>query len=166
MSLKECNWVPTLLCWRAHTRPFYVSHLFFTVPLPTPTTFPNMQVTLDILVNTRHARSFILCGHMLHVTLSNLIGSLKTKTADSAQPRNRSTVTRPFSLREGGVWVRDYPIRHVTCILRRRRGVNRCAKNRPTSQQTEGAPLARQIRKKDTENLTSRRMHGIFGKRE
>jgi len=31
----------------------------------------------------------------------------KINTADSAQPRNRSIVTRPFSPWEGGVWVRD-----------------------------------------------------------
>jgi len=30
------------------------------------------------------------------------------KTVDSAQPRNRSIVTRPFSSWEGGVWARDY----------------------------------------------------------
>ena len=32
----------------------------------------------------------------------------ENETADSAQPRNRSTVTRPFSSLEGGVWGRDY----------------------------------------------------------
>ena len=32
----------------------------------------------------------------------------KTTIADSAQPRKRSIVTRPFSLWEGGVWGRDY----------------------------------------------------------
>jgi len=35
------------------------------------------------------------------------IGLSKIKTVDSAQPRNRSIATRPFSLWEGGVRVRD-----------------------------------------------------------
>ena len=38
----------------------------------------------------------------------NLIRYLKSKTVESAQPRNRSIVTRPFLSSEGGVWVRDY----------------------------------------------------------
>jgi len=32
---------------------------------------------------------------------------LSIKTADSAQPRNCSTITKLFSLWEGGVWARD-----------------------------------------------------------
>ena len=46
--------------------------------------------------------------HVLNVTFSDFIGLPKNETADSAQPRNRSTVTRPFSSLEGGVWERDY----------------------------------------------------------
>ena len=42
--------------------------------------------------------------HVLNVTFSDFIGSPKNETADSAQPKNRSTVTRPL---EGGVWGRD-----------------------------------------------------------
>ena len=42
------------------------------------------------------------------VKYCNLIGLPKSKTADLAQPRNRSTVTRPFSSLGGGVWGRDY----------------------------------------------------------
>ena len=38
------------------------------------------------------ARSFVARGDMLYVTFSDLIGLPKTKTAESAQPRNRSTV--------------------------------------------------------------------------
>jgi len=34
--------------------------------------------------------------------------SFKINTAESAQPRNRSIVTRPFSSWEGGVWAWDY----------------------------------------------------------
>jgi len=34
--------------------------------------------------------------------------SFKINTAESAQPRNRPTVTRPFSLWEGRVWAREY----------------------------------------------------------
>ena len=33
-----------------------------------------------------------------------------SKTADSAQPRKCSNVTRPFSSLEDGVWVRDYHV--------------------------------------------------------
>ena len=33
--------------------------------------------------------------------------SFKINTAESAQPRNHSIVTRPFSSWEGGVWARD-----------------------------------------------------------
>jgi len=36
------------------------------------------------------------------------IGLSKIKTVDSAQPGNRSIVTRPFSSWEGGVWAWDY----------------------------------------------------------
>jgi len=36
------------------------------------------------------------------------IGLSKIKTVDSAQPRNRSIVSRPFSSWEGGVWEWDY----------------------------------------------------------
>jgi len=34
--------------------------------------------------------------------------SFKINTAESAQPRNCSIVTRPFSLWQGGVWAQDY----------------------------------------------------------
>jgi len=33
--------------------------------------------------------------------------TLETNIAELAQPRNRSIVTWPFSLWEGGVWARD-----------------------------------------------------------
>ena len=48
--------------------------------------------------------------HVLNVTFSDFIGLPKNETADSAQPRNRSSVTRPFSSLEGGVWGRDYKV--------------------------------------------------------
>ena len=37
-----------------------------------------------------------------------MIGLRENRTAELAQPRKHSNVTRPFSSREGGVWVRDY----------------------------------------------------------
>ena len=39
---------------------------------------------------------------MLNVTFSDFIGLPKNETADSAQPRNRSTVTDPFPLLRAG----------------------------------------------------------------
>ena len=53
--------------------------------------------------------------HVLNVTFSDFIGLPKNETADSAQPRNRSTVTRPFSSLEGGVWGRDYVYVRTHC---------------------------------------------------
>jgi len=44
------------------------------------------------------------------MTWHYFIGLFRIKTVDSAQPRNRSIVTRPFSSWEGGVWGRDYQI--------------------------------------------------------
>ena len=41
------------------------------------------------------------------MTWHYFIGLSNIKTVDSAQPRNRSIVTRPFSSWEGGVWERD-----------------------------------------------------------
>ena len=40
--------------------------------------------------------------HVLNVTFSDFIGLPKNETADSAQPRNRSTVTDPFPLLRAG----------------------------------------------------------------
>ena len=40
--------------------------------------------------------------HALNVTFSDFIGLPKNETADSAQPRNRSTVTDPFPLLRAG----------------------------------------------------------------
>ena len=44
------------------------------------------------------------------MTWRYFIGLFSIKTADSAQPRNCSMVTRPFSLWEGGVWAWDYSV--------------------------------------------------------
>ena len=48
---------------------------------------------------------------MLYVVFSDLIGLPKTKTAESAKPRNRSTVTRPLSSLEGGVWAESNEVK-------------------------------------------------------
>jgi len=42
------------------------------------------------------------------MTWHYFIGLSKIKTVDSAQPRNRSIVTRPLFLMRGVVWARDY----------------------------------------------------------
>ena len=46
--------------------------------------------------------------HMVALRSVISFGLFSIKTADSAQPRNRSMVTRPLSSCEGGVWARDY----------------------------------------------------------
>ena len=63
-------------------------------------TYNHVQVSLDTLANTWRARSFVLRGHMLYVTLSDLIGWPKNKTAESAQAR---TLTRPFLSESGKI---------------------------------------------------------------
>jgi len=44
----------------------------------------------------------------MHMLGYYFIGLSKIKTVDSAQPRNCSIVTRPFSSWEGGDWAWDY----------------------------------------------------------
>jgi len=63
---------------------------------------------IDYMLAWRKAISLVYAHAWM--TSHYSIGLSKIKTVESAQPRNRSTVTRPFKFFswEGGVWARDY----------------------------------------------------------
>ena len=67
-----------------------------------------LTLNTDYMLAWCKAYFIALCTHS--VTWRYFIGLSKIKTVDSAQPRNRSIVTRPFSSWdwEGGFWALDY----------------------------------------------------------
>ena len=115
ISVHNENYYLQSICWSV----LYSSReMTFCVLTEHP--FGHFQVSIVGLFTTKYNNSVsfdrrVKVGGHIGCYLCTLgwhyfIGLSKIKTIDSAQPRNHSIVTRPFSSWEGGVWPQDYSL--------------------------------------------------------